>query len=104
MATEFAVHSIEDQTRNLLDGRVQSIRNLVTARLRITELHSQLEDAEREDARLYAAAQRTGWSPDELREMGIAEPAQGARTGKRAAARTGSMHPGGMVPASPEDN
>lgn len=104
MATEFAVKNIEDRTRIFLDGRAKSIRHLVTARLKIAEIQSQLENAEREDARLYAAAQRTGWSPDELHELGIAEPVQSTRSGKRAAARNGSVLPGSPVPASPEEN
>ena len=104
MATEFAVKNIEDRTRKLLDGRVQSIRHLVTARLKITEIQTQLENAEREDARLYAAAQRTGWSPDELRELGITEPVQSTRPGTRAAAKNGYIVPGNPVPTSPEEN
>ena len=104
MATEFAVKNIEDQTRKLLDGRVQSIRHLVTARLKITEIQTQLENAEREDARLYAAAQRTGWSPDELRKLGIAEPVQSTRPGTHAAAKNEYTVPGNPVPTSPEEN
>ncbi|MFF5794081.1 hypothetical protein ACFY5D_18725 [Paeniglutamicibacter sp. NPDC012692] len=104
MATEFAVKNIEDQTRELLDGRVQSIRHLVTARLRITEIQAQLENAEREDARLYAAAQRIGWSTHELRELGITEPVQSTRPGKRSAAKTLFMVPGNPVPVSPDEN
>ncbi len=104
MATEFAVQNIEDRTRKLLDGRVQSIRHLVTARLKITEIQSQLENAEREDARLYAAAQRTGWSPDELRELGINEPAPSARPGTRSAAKARFTVPGNPVPVSPDEN
>lgn len=104
MATEFAVKNIEDRTRILLDGRAQSIRHLVTARLKIAEIQSQLENAEREDARLYAAAQRTGWSPDELHELGIAEPAKSTRAGKRAAAKARFTAPGNPVPVSPDEN
>ncbi len=78
--------STESRARELLDRRITSIRSLVTARQRLAELQQQLADAERQDVGLYRAALRDGWTADELRELGIGEPAKRARVNRRRAA------------------
>ena len=88
MATELSLEQTEARAKELLDGRIQSIRDLVTSRQQLTDLQAQVENAERKDVQLYAAAQRNGWSPDELRKLGIGEPAKRARVRKRSAAKT----------------
>lgn len=73
----------ESRARELLNRRIASIRSLVTARQQLSELQQQLADAEREDVTLYRAALRDGWTADELRELGIGEPAKKARVNRR---------------------
>ena len=51
------------------------------------------ELTEREDARLYSAAIRDGWTADELRQLGIGEPAKKERVRRRAAAGRKSSTP-----------
>lgn len=90
MATELSLEQTEARAKELLNGRIQSIRDLVTARQHLADLQAQIEDAERKDVQLYAAAQRNGWSPEELRKLGIGEPAKRTRVRKRAATKAGA--------------
>lgn len=87
MAKELSVEDAEKKARELLDRRIASVRTLVTARQRLSELRGQVADAEREDVRLYNAALSDGWSPEELRKLGLIEPEKKARTRRRAAAK-----------------
>ncbi|GAA4289049.1 hypothetical protein [Georgenia daeguensis] len=87
MAKELSVEDAEKKARELLDRRIASVRTLVTARQRLAELREQVADADREDVRLYNAALNDGWSPDELRKLGLSEPEKKARTRRRAAAK-----------------
>ncbi|GAA4289108.1 hypothetical protein [Georgenia daeguensis] len=87
MAKELSVEDAEKKARELLDRRIASVRTLVTARQRLSELREQVADAEREDVRLYNAALSDGWSPEELRRLGLPEPEKKARTRRRAAAK-----------------
>lgn len=81
-----------EQTRNqakaLLDSRIQSVTDLVKTRQRVAELREQLAEAEREDKRAYVRATRDGWSPEELKKLGLESAAAGRRRKKapRAAA------------------
>ncbi|MBX9246707.1 hypothetical protein ICW40_18110 [Actinotalea ferrariae] len=82
--------SVEDaqrQARALLDARITSVTALVTARQHLADLREQVEQAEREDMRLYGAAIADGWTADELRRLGIAQPERKARARRRATAR-----------------
>ena len=63
------------------------VRTLVKARQHLAELREEVATAERDDVRLYAAAIAGGWSTDELRKIGLAEPEKKARVRRRAAAR-----------------
>ena len=83
----------EARARQLLDTRIASVRALVTARQHIADLRTKLDEAEREDARLYSAAIRDGWTADELRQLGIGEPAKKERVRRRAAAGRKSSTP-----------
>lgn len=79
----------ERQARALLDSRIDSVRALVKARQRVSDLQTELAEAEREDARLYSTALRDGWSAEELRKLGISEagkPVRAKRRPKSAAA------------------
>ncbi|MBB3092203.1 hypothetical protein [Nocardioides albus] len=72
--------NIEEAARALLDARIKSVRALVDARQNLTDLREQVAHAEREDARLYQAALRDGWSVDELKKLGLGESEKVART------------------------
>jgi len=65
----------EARARELLDKRIHSVRLLVTKRQAVTDLRAQLETAERDDAAAYQAALRDGWTTDELKTLGLPEPA-----------------------------
>jgi hypothetical protein len=83
-----------EQTRNqakaLLNSRIESVTELVKTRQRITNLREQLTEAEREDKRAYVRATKDGWSPEELKKLGLESAAAGRRrkTAKRASAAT----------------
>lgn len=83
------IEQTRNQARALLDSRIESVTNLVKTRQRITELREQLADAEREDKRAYVKATRDGWSPDELKRLGL-EPAAAGRRRKAQAKTAGS--------------
>src|SRR4051794_9565485 len=74
MAKELSIDDIDQKARELLDRRIASVRTLVTARQALADLREQVAEAEREDVRLYNAALSDGWSADELRKLGLAEP------------------------------
>jgi hypothetical protein len=82
------IEQTRNQARALLDSRIESVTNLVKTRQRITELREQLADAEREDKRAYVKATRDGWSPDELKRLGLEPTAAGRR--RKAQAKTAS--------------
>jgi hypothetical protein len=69
-----------NQARALLDSRIESVTALVKTRQRITDLKEQLAEAEREDKRAYVRATRDGWSPEELKKLGLES---GAATRRR---------------------
>ncbi|MFI5627577.1 hypothetical protein ACIA03_29240 [Nocardioides sp. NPDC051685] len=72
--------NIEEAARALLDARITSVRALVAARQKLADLRTEVTAAEREDARLYQAALRDGWSVDELKKLGLGEAEKVART------------------------
>jgi hypothetical protein len=81
------IEQTRNQARALLDSRIESVTNLVKTRQRITDLREQLADAEREDKRAYVRATKDGWSPEELKKLGL-ESGAAARRRKPAATRT----------------
>ena len=78
------LEATRSQARALLDSRIKSVEELVQARQRVTDLKEQLAAAERDDKRAYVKATRDGWSPDELKKLGL-EP---AAVGRRRKAQT----------------
>ena len=66
-----SIEKTQEQARALLDSRIESVTNLVRARQRIADLKTQLAEAEREDKRAYIRATKDGWSPDELKKLGL---------------------------------
>jgi hypothetical protein len=81
------IEKTRNQARALLDSRIESVTNLVKTRQRITDLREQLADAEREDKRAYVRATKDGWSPEELKKLGL-ESGAAARRRKPATTRS----------------
>jgi hypothetical protein len=81
------IEQTRNQARALLDSRIESVTNLVKTRQRITDLREQLADAERNDKRAYVRATKDGWSPEELRKLGL-ESGAAARRRKPVTTRT----------------
>ena len=91
MAHDIDPEATEARARELLDKRIQSVRLLVTKRQTVTDLRAQLDTAERDDATAYTAALRDGWTADELKTLGLAEPAGKPRP--RKPSKTASVTP-----------
>ncbi|WP_139006918.1 hypothetical protein [Arthrobacter crystallopoietes] len=73
------IEKTRNQARELLNSRIESVSTLVQARQRVADLKEQLADAEREDKRAYVRATKDGWSPDELKKLGLEPAAAGRR-------------------------
>ncbi|MBD1540587.1 hypothetical protein HC749_20810 [Arthrobacter sp. S13_S34] len=80
------IEETKNQARALLNSRIKSVEELVQARQRVTDLKDQLAAAERDDKRAYVKATRDGWSPDELKKLGLEPAAAGRR--RKAQAKT----------------
>ncbi|MGW6172174.1 hypothetical protein ACWF5H_01655 [Arthrobacter sp. NPDC055138] len=80
------IEQTRNQARALLDSRIESVTALVKTRQRISDLKEQLAEAERDDKRAYVRATKDGWSPEELKKLGLETGAAGRR--KKAAGRT----------------
>jgi hypothetical protein len=100
------IEQTRNQARALLDSRIESVTNLVRTRQRITDLKDQLASAERDDKRAYVQATRDGWSPEELKKLGL-EPAAAGRRRKiqtkaadTAALQVDAPQPNGQQAAS----
>lgn len=80
---------IEAAARELLDGRVQAVRELATTRAAVERAEAALADAQREDAKAWAAAEKAGWTSAELQKVGLSRPKTRApgRPRKRPAAQ-----------------
>lgn len=83
------IEETKNQARALLNSRIKSVEELVQARQRVTDLKDQLAAAERDDKRAYVKATRDGWSPEELKKLGL-EPAATGRRRKAQAKTAGS--------------
>ena len=81
------IETTRNQARALLDSRVESVTALVKARQRVADLKEQLAEAEREDKRAYVRATKDGWSPEELKKLGL-EPGAVTRRRKASPAQT----------------
>lgn len=93
MASTLDAQTTETKARKLLDSRINSVRELVTARQSLDELREQLAAAEAADVKAYRAALSDGWSADELRKLGLDEPDKKQRVRRRPAARKSSPSP-----------
>lgn len=81
------IESTRNQARALLDARIESVTDLLTARQRVADLQEQLAEAERDARRAYVRATKDGWSAEELKKLGL-EPAATGRRRKAAARNT----------------
>lgn len=79
------IESTRNRARALLDSRIESVTELVTARRRVADLQEQLSAAERDAKRAYVRATKDGWSAEELKKLGLEPTAAGPR--RRAASR-----------------
>jgi hypothetical protein len=82
------IEQTKAQARALLDSRIESVTNLVKTRQKITDLREQLADAEREDKRAYVRATKDGWSPEELKKLGLES---GAATRRRSTPKASKL-------------
>lgn len=65
----------------MTDVREETARELAELQARIAD---RVSAAERDDVRAWNAALSAGWSADELRKIGFAEPDKKARTRRRS--------------------
>lgn len=78
-----SIEQTQEQARRLLDSRIASVTGLVTARQRVADLKDQLADAERESKKAYVRATKDGWTPEELKKLGLENPAAAKRNAAR---------------------
>ncbi len=69
---------IEAAARALLDDKIGAVRDLAATRQTVADRRAQLDEAERADTTAYAAAQRAGWTPEELKKVGLDAPTRKA--------------------------
>ena len=94
MATQLTPEEAIERARRLQEDRINAVRTVAEARQRLVDVQEEtareladlqariaerIADAERDDLRAYSAAQSAGWSVEELRKIGLSEPAKKAR-------------------------
>lgn len=62
---------VEQAARQLIDGRIEAVRTLATARQTTEQARHALAEAQRADAQAWADAERAGWTSAELRRVGF---------------------------------
>ncbi|RJK92505.1 hypothetical protein [Vallicoccus soli] len=102
MTTNLSPDAVADAAQRLLNDRINAVRALAEARQARNDARAQLDEAERADAAAYAAAQRAGWSTDELRKVGFDEPTRKA-PGRPRRQRTTRSTSATSDPASEQD-
>lgn len=102
MTADSTTAHVETAARALLDKRIDAVRALATARQLRNDKRAELADTERADTAAYAAAQRAGWTTEELKQVGLDEPTRRspgrprrARTTTPTPAATGGEEPRG---------
>lgn len=70
-----STEQVEAAARQLIDGRMQAVRDLAAARATTKRAQAALADAQRADAQAWAAAERAGWTAAELQKVGFSKPA-----------------------------
>lgn len=103
MATQLTPEEAIERARRLQEDRLTAVQAVAEARQAVTdvreetarelaELQALIADrvsaAERNDVRAWNAALSAGWSADELRKIGFAEPDKKARARRRSTRKT----------------
>lgn len=103
MAKELSVGEAVERAQRIQEERIGTIRGLAEARQsladvresaarRLAEVERETAEliaaAEREDVKQYGTAQAAGWSTEELRKVGYAEPDKKIRVRKRQARKS----------------
>lgn len=93
--------SVEERAKQLLEGRLASVRELVAAAQAVTNLEDQMRVAKGRQLAAFRTAEKAGWAPAELRELGFADPAASpprrARSGRAAAPKGAPAKPAAPV-------
>lgn len=92
-----SIRTLAVARQNVEDVRESTERERAELEARIAE---RVAEAEREDVKAYGAATGAGWSADELRKIGFAEPEKKARTRRRASRRSPARATGGSDAAA----
>jgi hypothetical protein len=103
MATQLTPEQAVERARRLQEDRLIAVQKVAEARHHLTEVQEagareiadlqarvaeRTKAAERDDVRAYNAALSAGWSEEELRKIGLAEPEKKARAKRRAPRRS----------------
>ena len=78
------IESTQQQARELLNSRIDSVTDLVKARQLVTDLEVKLIEAKKENKKAYVRATKDGWSAEELKKLGLE---QGTTTRRRQATK-----------------
>ncbi|GAA2105597.1 hypothetical protein GCM10009801_81760 [Streptomyces albiaxialis] len=91
-SAEDSTAAIVQRAEKLNQSRMEAIRPLADMLARRTKLREELEATDAEYGRLYVEAERNGWTPDELNNMGAEAPTRRprGRPKKRSAPRSGA--------------
>lgn len=81
-----AIRLVGEARQNLADVREETARELAELQAQIAK---RIADAEREDVKAFNAAMTAGWSVEELRKIGYAEPDKKVRARRRSTRKTG---------------
>lgn len=95
--SNISIEQTQDQARQILNSRIESVTTLVKARQRVADLKNQLAEAEKDDKKAYVRATKDGWSSDELKKLGLES---GTATKRRQTRRTTSPTPNSETPDS----
>lgn len=80
-----AIRFVGEARQSLADVREETTRELVELQAQIAK---RIADAEREDVKAFNAAITAGWSIEELRKIGYAEPVKQVRARRRSTRKT----------------
>lgn len=98
MTTPLTEHEAVERATRLQDAKIETVRALARGRQALTEAAQEaarrraeveqqtaelVRSAEADDARLYLAATRAGWTPAELKKIGFDESAKVGRVRRK---------------------
>ena len=103
MSDALDTQAIEHTARQLLDARINAVRELAKAQVAVDHVLESLGEVEANHATIYTAATRTGWSDAELKQMGLRTPTRrtpGRPRRPRAGGGSGSRKAASEVPSA----